>query len=432
MDIPGVGADTPGATYVGGQVFKVITFRCEGIGGGPGLQVQCARLRVRVQEGPDRGRAVTVLADPTVVKAGIVPGDKVRMMHYPANGALAASYVFADFARSSPMLLLAVVFAALVVVVARLRGLAALGGLALSFVVLLKFMVPALLSGESPLAVGVVGCGLIMFIILYLAHGVSVRTTTALIGTWFGLGAAALLGWWAVQAAHLTGLASEENRIVSAMAGHLQMSGLLLCGIIVASLGLLNDVTVTQASAVWEMHALRPDASAARLFTGAMRVGRDHIASTVYTIVFAYAGAALPALLLINLSQRPLGAVLTGETLGEEIMRTLAGSCGLVLSVPLTTAIGVGLVKATAGRQTAGGPTAPQTPDGTPEATAHDPKGDAHEELETPTTTELVRRYARRPDVPPLPHPSRGRRRRIGLPGWRARHWQRARFRGAA
>ena len=203
VDIPGVGADTPGATYVGGQVFKVITFRCEGIGGGPGLQVQCARLRVRVQEGPDRGHAVTVLADPTVVKAGIVPGDKVRMMHYPANGAMAASYVFTDFARSSPMLLLAVVFAALVVVVARLRGLAALGGLALSFVVLLKFMVPALLSGESPLAVGVVGCGLIMFIILYLAHGVSVRTTTALIGTWFGLGAAALLGWWAVQVAHL-------------------------------------------------------------------------------------------------------------------------------------------------------------------------------------------------------------------------------------
>ena len=154
------------------------------------------------------------------------------------------------------------------------------------------------------------------------------------------------------------------------------------------------------------MHALRPDASAARLFTGAMRVGRDHIASTVYTIVFAYAGAALPALLLINLSQRPLGAVLTGETLGEEIMRTLAGSCGLVLSVPLTTAIGVALVKATAGRQTTGGPTAPQTSDDTAEATAHDLKGDAHEELVTPTTTELVRRYARRPDVPPLPIPA--------------------------
>jgi uncharacterized membrane protein len=184
-----------------------------------------------------------------------------------------------------------------------------------------------------------------MFVLLYLAHGISIRTTTALIGTLFGLGASAALGTWAVGAAHLTGAGNEDNLTLSAVAGHVQLSGLLLAGVIVASLGILNDVTVTQASAVWELRAANPDATPARLFSGAMRIGRDHIASTVYTIVFAYAGAALPVLLLINLSQRPLETILTGEAIGEELVRTLVGSIGLVLSVPLTTAVGVSLVR---------------------------------------------------------------------------------------
>jgi uncharacterized membrane protein len=116
-------------------------------------------------------------------------------------------------------------------------------------------------------------------------------------------------------------------------------------GIVIASLGILNDVTVTQASAVWELRDLDPTAPPRRLFAGAMRIGRDHIASSVYTIVFAYAGAALPVLLLINLADRPLSTILTGEALGQEIVRTLVGSIGLVLAVPLTTAVGVALVR---------------------------------------------------------------------------------------
>jgi hypothetical protein len=133
--------------------------------------------------------------------------------------------------------------------------------------------------------------------------------------------------------------------------GH-RRPGLLLAGVIVASLGILNDVTVTQASAVWELRDVSPDATPGRLFRGAMRIGRDHIASTVYTIVFAYAGAALPVLLLIDLSQRPLGAIVTGEAIGEELVRTLVGAMGLVLSVPLTTAVGVALVRFARGSST--------------------------------------------------------------------------------
>jgi uncharacterized membrane protein len=279
------------------------------------------------------------------VKAGIHVGDSVQLARFKAQAGLPSSYAFVDFTRGFPMVVLAVAFAVLVVVVARWRGLAALVGLALSFAVLIRFMIPALLSGEDPVAVGLVGSAAIMFVLLYLAHGISIRTTTALVGTLFGLGASALLGAWAVGAANLTGVASEDDLTVAATAGQVRLSGLLLCGIIVASLGVLNDVTVTQASAVWELHALRPDSSPTRLFTAAMRIGRDHIASSVYTIVFAYAGSALPVLLLINLSQRPLDTLLTSEALAQEIIRTLVGSIGLVLSVPLTTAVGVALVR---------------------------------------------------------------------------------------
>jgi uncharacterized membrane protein len=344
-DMAGVTGDVKGTTYVGARTDRVTPFACQSIGSGPGTKVKCAHLAVTLTSGPDQGNGEKIDVDPTVVKAGIQPGDDLRLARFRAIGGLPASYVFADFARSTTLIGLAVAFALLVVAVARFRGLAALLGLVLSFVVLIKFMIPALLAGENALAVAVVGSAAIMFVLLYLAHGISIRTTTALIGTLFGLGASAALGTWAVGAAHLTGAGNEDNLTLSAVAGHVQLSGLLLAGVIVASLGILNDVTVTQASAVWELRAANPDATPAQLFSGAMRIGRDHIASTVYTIVFAYAGAALPVLLLINISQRPLETILTGEAISEELVRTLVGSIGLVLSVPLTTAVGVTLVR---------------------------------------------------------------------------------------
>jgi uncharacterized membrane protein len=358
--LEGVTGDAKGTTYVAARTVQVKPFDCQGVGSGPGTTVKCAHVTVTLTSGPDRGKHEKVDIQPTVLKSGIQPGDELRLVRFRAIGGLPASYAFVDFARSTTLIGLAVAFAVLVVVIARVRGLAALVGLALSFLVLIKFMIPALLAGESALAVAVVGCATIMFVLLYLAHGISIRTTTALIGTLFGLGASALLGTWAVGATHLTGAGNEDNVTLTAVAGHVHLPGLMLAGVIVASLGILNDVTVTQASAVWELRAVSPDASPARLFSGAMRIGRDHIASTVYTIVFAYAGAALPVLLLINLSQRPLGAILTGEAIGEELVRTLVGAIGLVLSVPLTTVVGVALVRFARGSRES--PALPATP----------------------------------------------------------------------
>jgi uncharacterized membrane protein len=353
VTLAGVTGDAPGTVYVTGRTEKVVPFDCQGVGSGPGTSVRCAHLTVKVDNGPEAGSRVVVDVDPTVRKSGINTGDELRLARFKAAAGIPPGYAFVDFTRSTPMWWLAAAFAVLVVAVARWRGLAALVGLGLSFWVLLKFMIPALLSGEDPLAVALVGCGAIMFVLLYLAHGISIRTTTALLGTLFGLAASAALGSWAVGATHLTGVGSEDDLTLTAVAGQVQLSGLLLAGIVVASLGILNDVTVTQASAVWELRALDPTAPGRRLFAGAMRIGRDHIASSVYTIVFAYAGSALPVLLLITLSRRPTSTILTGEALGQEIVRVLVGSIGLVLSVPLTTGVGVALVRFAGGRSSA-------------------------------------------------------------------------------
>ncbi|MDT7785612.1 MAG: hypothetical protein QOF58_4031 [Pseudonocardiales bacterium] len=345
VSVSGITGDAPGTRYVTARTTSVTPFDCVSTGSTADTKVRCAHVRVVLTSGRQKGASITVDVDPTVERSGIAPGDEIKLARYPTEAGTPAAYAFVDFVRSDPLVWLALAFAVLVIAVARFRGLAALVGLALSFAVLIKFTLPALLSGENPLAVALVSCGAIMCVLLYLAHGVSIRTTTALIGTLFGLGASAALGTWAVAAAHLTGVSGDDDLILTAVAGQVRLSGLLLAGIVVASLGILNDVTVTQASAVWELRALDPTASPRRLFAGAMRIGRDHIASTVYTIVFAYAGAALPVLMLINLMNRPVTQILTGEALGEEIVRTLVGSIGLVLSVPLTTAVGVALVR---------------------------------------------------------------------------------------
>jgi uncharacterized membrane protein len=337
----------PGVTTEAATVSRVDPFICdvnlEGLQEAVRESV-CAHVTAEV----DNTRSETAHFDVAeqVVGAGIYPGDSVSVLRIPPDQGHSVTYSFVDFPRGLPLTGLALTFAALVALIAGLRGLLALVGLALSFLVIVRFVLPALLAGTSPLLVGVVGSAAIMFIVLYLAHGVSIRTTTALIGTLFGLGMAALLGGWAVKVAQLTGVATEEDMTVRALAVNVDLQGLLLCGIIIAGLGVLNDVTITQASAVWELYALQPTAPARRLFAGGMRIGRDHIASTVYTMAFAYAGSALPVLLLINLSQRPLTETLTSEALAQEIVSTLVGSIGLVLSVPLTTAVGVLLVTA--------------------------------------------------------------------------------------
>jgi len=297
----------------------------------------CSTVSVALYDGPDAGR--TVSFDPSPARLRV--GDQIRVARGPVTDAAsgARSYQLDDYVRDAPLGVIAALFTGLLFLVARWRGLAAIAGVGVAYLVLVQFILPGLLDGRSATGVAVTGSSAILFVVLYLAHGVSARTSTALLGTLAALAATALMASVATKAAHLTGRSSEVNGDLIASGVHISLRGLILCGLIVGALGVLNDVTVTQASAVWELSAANPSAGWQRLFVGGMRIGRDHIASTVYTLVFAYAGAALPLLLLFSVSGRTVHDLLTGDEIGGEIVRDLVGGAGLVLAVPFTTVI---------------------------------------------------------------------------------------------
>jgi uncharacterized membrane protein len=245
--------------------------------------------------------------------------------------------------------------------------------------VLTAFLIPALIDGRNPVAVGLASGSLILFVVLYVAHGISARTTAALLGTLASLGITGALATAFVSGARLSGLGSEEVMFLNANGVRIDLSGLLLCGIVIGALGVLNDVTITQASAVWELHGADPTAPAGRLYRAGMRIGRDHIASTVDTLVLAYAGSSLPLLILFTLGGQRFSDVVTSEIVAEEIVRTLVGTIGLMTSVPLTTALAAFVVTRGPVRAPAPAPapavpaTPPHEPGGAPVGThGHD------------------------------------------------------------
>ncbi|GAB2686888.1 YibE/F family protein [Thalassiella azotivora] len=354
-EVPGVTDVFEGVDVARGVVVSADGGRCPGTSedrlpsGDLPASVQCAWATVELVAGPDAGDEVTVDVPPQTYAAGLVAGDDVDLARYPPQPGVGQLYVWVDHARDLPLTVLTGAFALLVVAVARLRGLASLLGLAIAYATIFWFMLPALREGQNPIGVGLAGSVAIMVVILYLAHGFSMKTTTALLGTVAGLVLTALLGWWAASATHLSGLSSEDDYVLSSLTGGGDLRGVVLCGIVVAGLGVLNDVTITQASAVYELRQHLPNASVRELFASGMRIGRDHLASTVYTIAFAYAGAALPVLLLIDLYDQPLGQVLTSQGIAEEIVRTVVGAMGLIAAVPLTT--GIAALAVTQGRR---------------------------------------------------------------------------------
>nr|WP_167995857.1 YibE/F family protein [Arthrobacter pigmenti] len=346
--VPSPFATAPGTSMDVGTVQRVVLEDCPSSqptvdAGGEAQQCQVAYTL------PDAGgSAVPVELNPEVARSGQVdPGDSIRYLNLEGviSGA-GAPYIFVDFVRTLPMAALAVLYAVVVVSVARWRGLRAIIGLVGALVVLAQFVLPGLVEGKPPLLLGLVGSVVIMIGVLYFAHGFSARTSTALLGTIFGLGITALLAAWATDTANLTGVGSDSSSALINAAPEVSLSGIILCGLIISGLGVLNDVTITQSSAVWELYELAPHTPTRRLFAGAMRIGRDHIASTVYTIAFAYAGAALPLLLLVSLQDSSLVESLTSGELAEEVLRTLVGSIGLVLAIPVTTLVAVLVVKA--------------------------------------------------------------------------------------
>lgn len=307
----------------------------------PGL---CEKATIEVTTGQDSGRTFVEIVQPDAPRQ-LKEGQGVVVAYAP-DAPHDLQYSVTDVNRKFPLALLAGVFALAVVLVGRMRGVMALVALAVSFAVLTLFILPAILQGSNPLVVAVVGAGAIMLIALYMCHGVTARTSVAVIGTLISLLLIGLLGSLFIGWASLTGNTDDNTGLIHGLYPHIDMSGLLLAGVIIGSLGVLDDVTVTQTSAVWELRQADPTMSARALYRAGIRIGRDHIASVVNTLVLAYAGAALPLLLLFSIAQSSVGTVANSELVAEEIVRTLVGSIGLVASVPVTTALAALVVSA--------------------------------------------------------------------------------------
>jgi uncharacterized membrane protein len=329
---PGAGGQADSTRLISATLTKVAHLDCpEADPGVPGSV--CIKVTARLADGRQVSFDTT---DPTggIVRAG--QRARLAVSEQPGQPPI---YNIQDLERGRPLLALAALFIVAVVAFGRWQGVRSLVGLGLSFVVIVSFVVPAILHGHSPVLVAVTGAMAIMLISLYLSHGTGPKTTAAVVGTALALGLTAVLAIAFVAAASLTGLASEDAQFANYAVGGLSLRGLLLAGIIIGGLGVLDDVTMSQASLVAELHQANPSAGMAALVSGALRVGRDHIAATVNTLFLAYAGAALPLLILFVTGTDSLGTVATTEIVAVEVVRALCGSVGLIAAVPLTTVL---------------------------------------------------------------------------------------------
>ncbi|MEA2330612.1 MAG: hypothetical protein QOH58_750 [Thermoleophilaceae bacterium] len=325
------------------EVVEVRETTCPGLGG-----QKCQLIAARIESGPEEGRTAQLQLNASGLDPDLDPGDGIRVTKAPEpppgqEGIAGPAYSFYDFQRGQPMLVLALIFAAIVLLFARMRGALSLAGLAFSLALVLLFVVPAILDGKPPLAVAIVGALAVALITIPLAHGTGPKSLAALLGTAASLMLTALLALAFTKAAHLTGLSSEEGAFLQLAGANLSLQGLLLAGMVIGALGVLDDVTVSQSSTVLALRAANPALRFRELFAMAMRVGRDHVSATVNTLVLAYVGASLPVLLIFSSADLGLGEALGTELVAKEVVATLVGSIGLIAAVPLTTALAAAL-----------------------------------------------------------------------------------------
>lgn len=345
QDLPGGGPMTntaDGTSHAEARVTSVDAADCATGESDPMVQADCTTFMAEVD-----GQEGSLYVTPDALMGGVGVGDTLKVIDFtksPDRAAAGTDYVFIDYDRDVPILALAIIYGLVVLAVAGFRGLRALTGLAFAGAVLLVFMLPAILDSKPPILVAMVAASAIMVVALYLAHGVSTRTTTALFGTVAGIIITGLLGAWMTSWANL-GIAYTEDGFLLAETTDVSMTDLIVCAILVTGLGVLNDVTITQVSAVWELANVAPDLKSRQLFARAMRIGRDHIASTVYTITFAYVGSALTTLIIISAHDQSFFETLTLGEMSIEVVSILVCSIGLVIAIPLTTALGVLVVR---------------------------------------------------------------------------------------
>jgi uncharacterized membrane protein len=334
-DAPVLGAQS--SSFVDATVRSVVDDMCDDPETGD--EASCRVVSARVTSGDDEGDVVEfrVLATQTDVP-DLATGDKV-VLHVTDSAPAEFRYAFASVPRAEPLWWLLGGFVALVLVFGRGRGARALVGLAVAGAVLIAFLVPALVHDSPAVPVTLAATALIAFALLYLAHGFNAGTTVALAGTLVSLALTAGLAVGVAAALQLSGVGAGRTGALDLTADALDLRGLLVAGIVVGALGVLDDITMSQVSIVAALQRANPGLHPRLVFREATKAGRDHMASTVNTLILAYAGASLPLLLLFTQGGPSLGRLVTSELIAVEIVRMLVGAIGLVAAVPITTAL---------------------------------------------------------------------------------------------
>ncbi|MDO8670894.1 MAG: YibE/F family protein [Dehalococcoidia bacterium] len=323
-----------------GEVSKIIADRRIEVS--PGISQPYQQVEVLISSGKLKGRSVTAEIGGMVAASDahrLHVGDKIYVLRIEKEDGTEV-YIVGDFIRRTSIYILAVALLAAVVMVGGFRGLTSFLGLIISFAVLLLYIIPRIVAGENPVTIAITGSCLILLTTLYLAHGFNRKTTAAIIGTSISLIITGLLAWFFVGFARLSGFVNDEAGFLSTFSGvQVNLQGILLGGIIIGTLGVLNDITISQSACVFELYRANNALSWKALYFGGIRVGRDHIASMVNTLVLAYAGASLPLFLVFTLAGgEAFDVLINREIIATEIVRTLVGSLGLVSAVPVTTA----------------------------------------------------------------------------------------------
>lgn len=250
------------------------------------------------------------------------------------------NFFITDYIRRDALSWLFIIFVVIAVAVGRWQGVTSLIGMGISFLVIFKFILPKISAGSDPVQIAILGSLVIIPATFILSHGVNRKTGIAVVGTLIALIITGILANTFVEASKLTGFASEEAGFLQAFKpGIINIKGLLLAGIIIGVLGVLDDITISQSAIVQQLKTVNPKLKAGELYKKAMIVGRDHIASMVNTLILVYTGAALPLLLIFIDNPHPFSEIVNYEIIADEVVRTLIGSIGLILAVPITTFI---------------------------------------------------------------------------------------------
>lgn len=306
-------------------------------------------VEVEIRDGENEGKKVLAEMGGLMIsndKQKVNVRDVVFVSHIKGVDG-SDQYIFSDFKRTNSLLILGIAFLVGVLIVGKFRGLTSFLGLIISMFTLIKFIIPQIISGANPVLTAIMGSFFILITTLYLAHGINRKTTAAVAGTFISLVITSILAYAFVNFAKLSGFGSEEAGFLSMIPGiQINLQGILLAGIIIGALGVLDDITISQSACVFELQDANKKLSWNELYKRGLRVGQDHIASLVNTLVLAYAGASLPLLLLFVLSGgEPIGQLINREMIANELVRTLVGSLGLVSAVPITTALAASFAK---------------------------------------------------------------------------------------